>query len=141
VIEAGLSSQAEIKPGGIAIHWRGLTDTEIEGVETRAREGWTAFAQHPGLKLLEFEAGLELRVAHPDKGDAVTAIIEESDPHAPIAYLGDDLTDEDSFRVLNGRGLTILVRPEHRETLAKVWLRPPHELIGFLEHWLSGVSG
>ncbi|HEX3471800.1 MAG TPA: trehalose-phosphatase [Silvibacterium sp.] len=139
VNETGLTSLAEIKPGGIAIHWRGMTDAEIESVEARVRKGWTPLAQHPQLKLLKFESGLELRVAHPDKGDAVVTIIDESDAHTPIAYLGDDLTDEDSFRVLNGRGLTVLVRPEHRETLAKVWLRPPHELIGFLEQWLSRV--
>jgi len=140
VIEAGLISLAEFKPGGIAIHWRGMMDWEAERVETLIREGWTALAEHPALKLLEFESGLELRVAHPDKGDAVAAVIAESDSGAQIAYLGDDLTDEDSFRVLNGRGLTVLVRPEHRETLANLWLKPPHELIGFLEQWLSCIS-
>ena len=137
VIAAGLASLAEIKPGGIAIHWRGMPEADRVRVEARTREGWTALAERPGLKLLEFEAGLELRVVRPDKGDAVTAILENSDPKTLIAYLGDDLTDEDAFRVLSGRGLTVLVRPEYRETKASVWLRPPHELIGFLEQWLS----
>jgi len=140
IIEAGLISLAEFKPGGIAIHWRGMTDGEAERVETRIREGWTALAEHPGLKILKFESGLELRVAHPDKGDAVAAVIKESDPDTQIAYLGDDLTDEDSFRALNGRGLTVLVRPKRRETLAKLWIKPPLELIGFLEQWLSRIS-
>jgi trehalose 6-phosphate phosphatase len=136
VIKAGLTSLAEIKPGGIAMHWRGMPAAEAARVAARIREGWSPFADAPGLRLLEFEEGLELRVAHPNKGDAVAAIIEESDPDTRIAYLGDDLTDEDSFCALNGRGLTVLVRPEHRETLAKVWLKPPEELIGFLEEWL-----
>ncbi len=140
VIEAGLVSLAEFKPGGIAIHWRGMTDSEAETVETRIRQAWTAIARHSGLKLLEFECGLELRVVSPHKGDAVAAIVAESGPDAQIAYLGDDLTDEDSFRVLNGRGLTVLVRPEYRETVAQVWLKPPHELIGFLEEWLRRIS-
>ncbi len=140
VNEAGLTSQAEIKPGGIAIHWRGMAAAERERVEARTREGWAALGINPELKLLQFDGGLELRVTHPDKGDAVSTIIEESNVHSQIAYLGDDLTDEDSFRVLNGRGLTVLVRPEYRDTLARVWLCPPHELIGFLEQWLSRVS-
>jgi trehalose 6-phosphate phosphatase len=140
VIERGLERLAEFKPGGVAIHWRGLPDAEAGKVEARIRTGWTALAKSPRLKLLKFESGLELRVAHPDKGDAVAAIIEESDPDTQIAYLGDDLTDEDSFRALNDRGLTVLVRPEHRETSAKVWLKPPLELIGFLEQWLSRIS-
>lgn len=140
VIKAGLVSLAEFKPGGIAIHWRGMTDAEAEGIEARIREDWMAIAEPPALKLLEFECGLELRVVHPDKGDAVAAIIAESGTDAQIAYLGDDLTDEDSFRVLNGRGLTVLVRPEYRDTAAQLWLKPPHALIAFFEEWLKRIS-
>ena len=140
LIAADLASLAETKPGGIAVHWRGLPDAEIERVQTRVREGWAPFAQRPGIKLFNFEAGLELRVAHPDKGDAVAAILENLNSQAPIAFLGDDLTDEDAFRVLASRGLSVLVRPEYRETRANIWLKPPHELIGFLELWLSRIS-
>ena len=140
VVDAKLIELAEVKPGGIAIHWRGLADADAERVEARLLEGWGAVAKSPELKLLRFESGLELRVAHPDKGDAVASIIEESGAGAGIAYLGDDMTDEDSFRALNGRGLSILVRPEYRETSAQVWLRPPVELIEFLEQWLNRIS-
>lgn len=143
VTAAGLSSHAEIKPGGIAIHWRGMPDAEIERVEAQTLEGWRSLAERPELKLLKFEGGLELRIVRPDKGDAVAAVLEDSDAEdsdTAIAYLGDDLTDEDAFRVLDGRGLTVLVRPEYRETRAKVWLKPPQELIGFLEQWLKNVS-
>jgi trehalose-phosphatase len=108
-------------------------------VEAQLREGWTVLASSGDLKLLSFESGVELRVARPDKGDAVASIIGESLPQTEIAYLGDDLTDEDSFRALNGRGLTVLVRPEYRQTAAQVWLKPPHELVGFLEQWLDGM--
>ncbi len=137
---AGLIPLAEIKPGGIAIHWRGLDDAEIKRVQTLAREGMVPFAERPGLRLLNFDAGLELRVAHPDKGDALAAILEGLDSYAPVAFLGDDLTDEDAFRVLDDRGLSVLVRPEYRETRAKIWLQPPHELIAFLEQWLNNTS-
>jgi trehalose-phosphatase len=140
LIAADLISLSEIKPGGIAVHWRGQPDAEIERVQSRVREGWAALAEQPGIKLFNFEAGLELRVAHPDKGDAVTAVLENLNPQAPIAFLGDDLTDEDAFRVLGNRGLSVLVRPEYRETSANIWLKPPDELIGFLELWLSRIS-
>jgi trehalose 6-phosphate phosphatase len=137
---AGLSSRTEIKPGGIAVHWRGMPDTEMKRVQVCAHEGLSVFADQPKLKLLKFEAGLELRVAHPDKGDAVSSILSASDHKTSVAYLGDDLTDEDAFRVLDSHGLTILVRPEYRETSARIWLRPPEELTRFLEQWLNGVS-
>jgi trehalose-phosphatase len=137
---AGIVSLAEIKPGGIAVHWRGLPDAEIEKVQARTRDGWTALTGRSGLKLLEFEGGVELRVARPDKGDAVASILEDLAPNTQIAFLGDDLTDEDAFRALNDRGLSVLVRSEHRETNAKAWLRPPSELIAFLEQWLRSIS-
>jgi trehalose 6-phosphate phosphatase len=139
VVAAGLLSRAEIKFGGIAIHWRGLPSAETRKVQALTQEGWGPLAERSGLKLLQFEAGLELRVSHPDKGDAVRAILADLDTEVPIAYLGDDLTDEDAFQVLEGRGLSILVRAAYRETIARAWLRPPQDLIAFLEQWRRSV--
>jgi trehalose 6-phosphate phosphatase len=136
---AGLAHMTEIKPGGIAVHWRGLPDAEAERIQSCAQKGLSGFGEQSGLKLLRFEAGLELRVAHPTKGDAISSVLSDSDHRAPIAYLGDDLTDEDAFRVLNSYGLTVLVRPEYRETNAQIWLRPPRELVSFLEQWLNSA--
>jgi trehalose-phosphatase len=141
IVAAGLLSRAEFKLGGIAIHWRGLSRAEAESVQLLALDGWTRIASQSRLKLLQFEAGLELRVSHPDKGDAVTSILADLEPRAPVAYLGDDLTDEDAFRVLNGHGLTVLVKDTNRETNANTWIRPPQELIDFLERWLISISG
>ena len=138
--EAGLASRTEIKPGGVAVHWRGMPDAEVERIQMLAQQGLSAFLERSELQLLEFEAGLELRVAHPNKGDAVTSILSDLDYGVQVAYLGDDRTDEDAFRVLNSRGLSVLVRTEYRKTNARIWLRPPGELIHFLEAWLSSVS-
>jgi trehalose-phosphatase len=135
--QSGLLSIAEMKPGGIAVHWRGLASIEIENIQNRIQENWSRFSEFPGLKLLSFDGGLELRVTHPDKGDAIAAVLVDADPTAAIAFLGDDLTDEDAFRVLGKRGLSILVRSEYRETMADVWLRPPHQLIDFLRLWAN----
>ena len=57
------------------------------------------------------------------------------------AYLGDDLTDEDAFKAVEGRGLGILVRKQWRSTAAAAWLKPPEELIRFLERWAEVCSG
>jgi trehalose-phosphatase len=140
VVAAGLLSRSEIKPGGIAIHWRGMPPAEARSVQARTRGAWTPLAERSGLKLLQFEAGLELRVPQPDKGDAVRSILANLDAKVPIAYLGDDVTDEDAFQVLKGRGLTVLVRADYRETTAEAWLSPPQELSDFLERWQSEVS-
>ena len=140
LIEAGLASLAETKLGGIAIHWRGLSDVEIDRIQTLAHAGWSGLTEQPGIKLLEFDGGLELRVASPNKGDAIAAILDDLEAEIPIAFLGDDVTDEDAFRVLNDRGLSILVRPEYRETRAEAWLKPPHELIEFFAQWVNSIS-
>jgi trehalose-phosphatase len=112
-------------------------------IEKRTRALFEPLAQMDGLGLLEFEAGLELRAGR-DKGAAVEAILDEADAGGPLAFLGDDLTDEAAFRVVNGvgsRGLSVLVRRERRATDAEVWLRPPAELREFLERWLRAVAG
>jgi trehalose 6-phosphate phosphatase len=141
IVAAGLLSRAEIKLGGIAIHWRGLSPAEAESVQSLTLDGWTRIASQSQLKLLQFEAGLELRVSHPDKGDAITSILADLEPRTPVAFLGDDLTDEDAFRVLTGQGLTVLVKDTYRETNADIWIRPPQELIDLLERWLINISG
>jgi len=138
--EANLTSLAEIKRAGLAVHWRGLSEAEIGQVQARTMEGWARLAAQPGIKLLRFEGGLELRSARPNKGDAVTTILKDLDLNTRVAFLGDDLTDEDAFRVLGDRGLSVLVRPEYRETRADVWLKPPQELLGFLTRWLNCIS-
>jgi trehalose-phosphatase len=118
-----------------------MPPVEARRIQALTQDGWTPLAERSGLKLLQFEAGLELRVSHPDKGDAVRTILAALDAKVPIAFLGDDLTDEDAFQVLRGRGLTVLVRDDYRETMAEAWLRPPAELIDFLERWRSNVCG
>jgi trehalose-phosphatase len=141
VVATGLLTCAEIKFGGIAIHWRGMPPGEARRIQALTQDSWKPLAERSGLKLLRFEAGLELRVSHPDKGDAVRTILAALDAKVPIAFLGDDLTDEDAFQALKDRGLTVLVRADYRETMAEAWLRPPGELIAFLERWRSNVCG
>lgn len=126
----------EEKPNAIAMHWRGVKPARAKAIEKRTRAFFEPLAQMNGLRLLEFEAGLELRAGR-DKGAAVTEILGEiSCPGPrPVAYLGDDLTDEPAFRAVEGWGIRILVRREPRFTSADVWLRPPEELREFLKRW------
>jgi len=135
-----LASLLEIKPGGVAIHWRGMPQSEIERIQALAPKGWTSLAKKAHLRFLNFDGGVELRAVRPNKGDAVTAVLNDSDRNTQVAFLGDDLTDEDGFVALEGHGLSVLVREEYRNTKANAWLRPPHELIAFLKQWLDSVS-
>jgi trehalose 6-phosphate phosphatase len=135
-----LRQMAEFKPGSIAVHWRGLSESKAADIRRRLLLGWSPIAQRAGAELLEFDGGIELRAPEPDKGDAVLAILEQFDADAPVAYLGDDTTDERAFLALEGRGLRVLVRPEQRATAADLWLKPPGELLEFLASWLSACQ-
>lgn len=137
----GLMPLSEIKAGAVAVHWRGLGRRQVEEVRTCAYRALSGLGCRPGVNLFEFNGGLELRAQAANKGDAVRAIISEIADETPIAYLGDDVSDEDAFRKLNGRGLTVLVRQVYRFTAAQMWIRPPEDLVQFLTDWIRACGG
>jgi trehalose 6-phosphate phosphatase len=136
----GLKDLAEFKPGSIAVHWRALSETAACELRSRILLGWHPLTRQGTLKLLEFDGGVELCAAELDKGDAVQTILREIGADVPVAYLGDDTTDERAFEALDHRGLTVLVRPKSRRTSAQVWLKAPGELLEFLNRWANGTE-
>ncbi|MEJ2049378.1 MAG: trehalose-phosphatase [Calditrichota bacterium] len=132
----GFFDLGELKPGCVALHWRGLNSNEIEQIKTAVEPEWINISEKYGLELQNFDGGLELRVPGRNKGDAVDTVLTEFNGEYVASYLGDDLTDEDAFRALKERGLSVLVRNELRETSADIWVRPPEELIDFLLKWI-----
>lgn len=141
VNEEGFGDFTELKPGALAIHWRGLGTSEAEEVRANAYRLLWPFASRNSLLLEEFDGGLELRPRKQSKADAVQTILSEMGNAPAVAYLGDDATDEDAFRCLNGRGLTVLVRATYRFTAAQMWLRPPEDVVQFLADWIRACGG
>lgn len=137
---AGLEARMEMKPGAIAVHWRGVSANERQTIEEKVKRLSAPLVKEYGVQLLPFDGGLELRAPGKTKGDAVSAILAECGKGVAAAYLGDDQTDENAFRAIKGRGLAVLVRPEPRPTLADVWLCPPEELGSFLRDWLAACG-
>jgi trehalose 6-phosphate phosphatase len=136
----GLQHLAEIKPGSVAVHWRGIEDVAAALLRGRVLLGWSGIAEHASLKLLEFDGGVEMRMGGLDKGDVVRTIVKEAGPGVPIAYLGDDAADEHAFEALGQSGLTALVRPTPRQTSAQIWLKAPQELLEFLARVLAATE-
>ncbi len=133
----GLRERAEFKTGAVAFHLRGLDEAAAEEIRSRVLLGWIPIAQSTPMELLEFDGGIEMRMPGHDKGDAVRTILDEMGPATPVAYLGDDFTDERAFLALGPLGLSVLVRPEWRKTAAALWIRPPEGLRDFLTRWLE----
>lgn len=136
---AGVGSLLEHKLGALAVHWRGLSERAQAQTESTARKILQRYARE-GLVLAPFDRGVELRLSRPNKGDVVQTILEEA-PGAAIAYLGDDVTDEDAFRAIRGHGLGVLVAKLRRKTAATEWLQPPDGLTQFLHRWLHICGG
>lgn len=129
----------EDKANAAVIHWRGRSPSQARAIERKARALFEPLAKLRGLIMLEFDAGLELRSGR-DKGGAVRAILRQENSNSPVAYLGDDFTDESAFQAVNearGPHLSVLMRRAMRKTAADVWLTPPSDLRMFLERWLS----
>jgi trehalose 6-phosphate phosphatase len=135
-----LQQTAEFKIGSIAVHWRGLGDCDAESLRGRVLLGWKPIAKRTHLHLLEFDGGIEIRARDADKGDAVRTILSEMASDTPAAFFGDDITDEHAFEAMNGRGLSVLVRPRHRATAAQLWLKPPYEFFDLLAQWLHACQ-
>ena len=132
----GLSDTLEVKPTSLAVHWRGLEPAMQERIRSLVQSIFVRIDLPHGLHLLPFDGGVELRSTDRTKGTAVAEILSQERDDAPVAYLGDDLTDEDAFVALGSQGYSILVRGEVRASFARFWLRPPEELLGFLDAWI-----
>jgi len=137
VRERGHEPNLEIKPYGFALHRR-ADPAAFDALRPEVLARWQGDAARAGLDLLEFDGGFEFRPTGRHKGEVVRRILDEEGPGAAAAYLGDDWTDEDAFRALDGMGLSVLVRVEPRDTAARAWM-PPQDLAGFLLRWAEAL--
>ncbi len=123
----------ERKRFAIAVHYR-LVDLEnVEMVEAAVDK---VVAAHPelrkayGKKIFELQPDIDWH-----KGKALLTLLRtlnlDGKEVLPV-YLGDDVTDEDAFRALQGRGIGIVVWDKPYETAALYSLKNPGEVKEFL---------
>jgi trehalose-phosphatase len=137
----GQHARIERKTTSVAVHWRGMAPPVTQQVREVVAKSWTQLEREPWFGLCDFDGGVELRLSGRTKGDAVTTALAESGSGTVAAYLGDDLTDEDAFRAIDGKGLGVLVRDERRASAAGAWIRPPEGIIDFLNRWQRAREG
>ena len=140
LFDLGFAAALEMKPASLAVHWRGLEPEAKERLRTLTHSVFEHLIPASGLQLLPFDGGLELRSPDRTKGTAVRQILAQEPATLPVAYLGDDLTDEDAFAEVGNRGASILVRPVARQSSAGFWLRPPQDLLEFLDCWIEATT-
>ena len=125
-----------------AVHYRNAADADAPTVEAAVDE------VHAALPKLRKRGGKKVFELLPDipwdKGGAVLWLLEMLDLDRPDVlpiYLGDDLTDEDAFRAMAGRGLGIIVGGHAPTTAATMMLRDPDEVQRFLKKLADLLRG
>ncbi len=137
---AGLpGAQVERKRLAVAVHYRNVAAGQVGQVEAAVSQ------VHAGLPGLVRTAGKKVFELRPDvpwhKGRAVLWLLEVmklNRPEVGPIYIGDDLTDEDAFAVLRGRGVGVLVGEHGGPTAADFRLDSPAEVGRLLERLRRG---
>lgn len=126
-------ARVERKRYAIAVHYRNVAQADQQAVEQAVAE---AAAAHPrlrrrgGKKIFELQPDIEWH-----KGKAVEFLLRTLEPSGPGViplYLGDDVTDEDAFNALKGRGIGVFVGPPDQPTAADYRLADVDEVIELL---------
>ncbi|WNG53524.1 trehalose-phosphatase [Archangium gephyra] len=136
-------AKLERKRFSVAVHWRHVEEARYAEVE---RVVDAVLARHPRLRK---GGGKMVFEVQPDidwhKGRAVQWLLRalglEGRDVLPV-FMGDDLTDEDAFQVLEGRGLGVVVRGEvDRPTAADYALEDVEEVRQFLDRLITRAGG
>jgi alpha,alpha-trehalase len=124
----------ERKKFSLAVHYRNvLIDRvqEVREVVDSCLAETPDLRMTPGKKVFDFQPRLEW-----DKGKALLWMLRtlglDGCATLPL-YIGDDVTDEDAFREVQERGVSIVVRDEPRTTAARYALEDPEQVQIFLQ--------
>ncbi|MDH3670522.1 MAG: trehalose-phosphatase [Gammaproteobacteria bacterium] len=130
----------ENKTYSLSVHYRLVAPqrvAEIEGVVDAALTDYPNLHKRHGKKVFEIRPKIDW-----DKGKAVLLLLQTlalDGPEVVPIYIGDDITDEDAFRALKGRGIGVLVGTEERESVADYILHDTDETQRFL-HVLTDLA-
>lgn len=95
----------EHKPAAVVLHTRGMEPGPAEAAEAAARE---LAERHTGVHVTRGKHVVEMSVVRADKGTALMALRDALGADA-VVYFGDDVTDEDVFRLLSEQDLGVKV--------------------------------
>ena len=130
------AERVERKAASVAAHVRGLDPVAAADAVERLERRWRAAGSGSLVDYRPFNGGLELRAAGRTKGTVIEEMVAAS-PNALHIYIGDDDTDEDAFRVLDGRGIGIKVGPADAVTLATGRLPDCEAVRDVLVYWAT----
>ncbi len=133
-------AKVERKRFGVALHYRLVNKTRVGDL----REAFEKIAsKHPLLRRSEGKMVVELLAGiGANKGTALSEIMDHdgiSEKTHLIIFIGDDITDEDAFRSIRGKGIGVIVGDPPESTEAEYYLRGHKEVLEFLERLVGEV--
>ena len=129
----------ERKKFAVTVHYRQVEEEDVPRLERVFDEVWKEFPdlrKAGGKKVFELLPNIDW-----NKGRMVEFLLDlmKADGARTVPlFIGDDVTDEDAFRVLADTGVTVVVSDRPRESAAKYSLRDVNEVALFLER-LTGL--
>lgn len=123
----------------IGIHYRNALPGDKEVVYALVEK---LLQKYPGFKTGEGKMILEVKPKLDwDKGKALWWImnalgLEDNSRYVPV-FIGDDITDEDAFKAIKGRGIGILVGEHGQETAAPFHLKDVTRVKAFLDRLIA----
>jgi len=116
----------------LSVHYRNVPKKFIgrihQVMEEELQQWRDRWKMTSGKMVLEIRPNVDFH-----KGKAVKEILKTfPSPELLPIYLGDDQTDEDAFRVVKGRGISVFVGPGGVPSRADFFLRNPKEVQKFL---------
>jgi trehalose-phosphatase len=115
----------------LAVHYRNVAQKYLGWIHKVLRETLEKWKGRwkiaHGKMVFEIRPGVDFH-----KGKAVRDILRGSSGNLLPTYIGDDQTDEDAFREVKGRGITVFVGPGWLTTEAEYYLKDPSEVQEFL---------
>jgi alpha,alpha-trehalase len=126
-------ARVEHKRFAVTVHYRQVKRTDISAVKERfdnVASHYQELQKSAGKKVIELRPDIDW-----DKGKALLyllgALYTDDERVVPL-YIGDDITDEDAFRAISDRGVTIVVGAGKRQTAAHYMLRNTEEVAKLL---------
>lgn len=127
----------EDKGPTLSFHYRMSPESDLDYIKAVFKESIKQQLADKKIRIVEGKKVFEVRPALDwDKGKAVLWLLERglfgnNKPVVPV-YIGDDTTDEDAFKVLAGKGLSVWVGQEQR-IKTDYFLKDPGEVFKFLQ--------
>jgi alpha,alpha-trehalase len=122
----------------LTVHYRQVAEADVGRLTACVEDVHGHFPRlrrTSGKKVFELRPDIDW-----DKGRAMRWLLSELELDTPDVlpiYLGDDLSDEDTFRVLHGRGIGILVADQPQQSLAVYRIADTRQIMALLRYLID----